>query len=194
MKFYNFYKRLIDIFFSIFIGLFFSPLLLIIIPFYLLFVGRPILFTQYRLGKYQNKFLIYKFRTLKIKNSLNDSDLIFLGSFLRKSGIDEIPSLFNIFKGDMSFVGPRPLLTEYKEIYSEEENKRHNVLPGLTGLAQIKGRNSLSWKNKFRYDNFYIKKKSIKLDFYIIYKTVLYFIKLKGFKKNEVKFIKKYEK
>ena len=91
-------------------------------------------------------------------------------------------------------IGPRPLLTEYKDIYSDEENKRHNVLPGLTGLAQIKGRNSLSWKNKFRYDNFYIKKRSIKFDFYIIYKTILYFIKLKGFKKNEVKFIKKYEK
>ena len=92
MKFYNFSKRLIDIFF-LFLLVIFSPLLFIIIPFYLFFVGRPILFTQYRLGKYQNKFLIYKFRTLKIKNSLDESDLI-LGSILRKSGIDEIPSLF----------------------------------------------------------------------------------------------------
>lgn len=140
----------------------------------LIFLGLPIFFTQERVGKNNKSFLLFKFRTMYL-NDNKDVDtkkdnqrLNSYGKFLRSTSLDELPSLINIIKGEMTFIGPRPLLTEYLELYSQEQLKRHNVLPGITGWAQINGRNSISWKEKFTKDVWYVNNKSLYLDLKII--------------------------
>ena len=140
----------------------------------LIFLGLPIFFTQERVGKNNKSFLLFKFRTMYL-NDNKDVDtkkdnqrLNSCGKFLRSTSLDELPSLINIIKGEMTFIGPRPLLTEYLELYSQEQLKRHNVLPGITGWAQINGRNSISWKEKFTKDVWYVNNKSLYLDLKII--------------------------
>ena len=157
------------------------PLVLVIITIsilVLLTMGRPILFRQKRVG-YKNKaFKIYKFRSMRVTNK--KKYITKLGSFLRKTSLDEIPSIINVLKREMSIVGPRPLPVAYLKLYSKKQIQRHNVLPGITGLAQINGRNVLPWKKRFRLDVQYIKEYSVIFDFKIITKTFFYVL----FQKN----------
>lgn len=178
----NFYrnklKRIFDIIVSIFAILILSPVIILTGIFVRIFLGKPIIFKQNRPGFKEKTFELYKFRTMTdtkdaYGNLLEDSiRLTKFGKFLRASSLDELPELFNILKGDMSLVGPRPLLVEYLEYYNEEQKKRHNVRPGLTGLAQINGRNSISWEEKFQLDLEYIENITLTNDILIILKTI----------------------
>ena len=141
-------------------------------------LGSPVLFRQTRPGLYGKPFEMIKFRSMKDAtdkegNALPDSErLTEFGKKLRASSLDELPELWNVFKGDMSLVGPRPLLMEYLPLYSVEQAKRHNVRPGVTGYAQVNGRNSLSWEDKFKLDTWYVEHQSLCLDMKILLKTV----------------------
>jgi len=175
----KFFKRFVDF------NLAFIAVILLAIPFALilifqfLFNGLPLFFVQPRVGMDEKVFHIIKLRTMKVKVNKNDEILqdfnriTPFGSFLRKSSIDELPSLINVLKGDMALVGPRPLLIEYLPLYSKEHRKRHLIRPGLSGFAQIRGRNSLTWKQKFDYDLEYINKMSLFFDLKIIVITFL---------------------
>nr|WP_313016092.1 sugar transferase [Moraxella sp. CTOTU48841] len=141
-------------------------------------LGSPVLFRQTRPGLYGKPFEMIKFRTMKDAtdkegNALPDSErLTEFGKKLRASSLDELPELWNVLKGDMSLVGPRPLLIEYLPLYNAEQAKRHNVRPGVTGYAQVNGRNSLSWEDKFKLDTWYVEHQSLWLDMKILLKTV----------------------
>lgn len=141
-------------------------------------LGSPVLFRQTRPGLHGKPFEMIKFRTMKDVtdeegNALPDSErLTDFGKKLRASSLDELPELWNVLKGDMSLVGPRPLLMEYLPLYSAEQAKRHNVRPGVTGYAQVNGRNSLSWEDKFKLDTWYVEHQSFLLDLRILLKTV----------------------
>ena len=141
-------------------------------------LGSPVLFRQTRPGLHGKPFEMIKFRTMKDAtdkegNALPDSErLTEFGKKLRASSLDELPELWNVLKGDMSLVGPRPLLMEYLTLYSAEQAKRHNVRPGVTGYAQVNGRNSLSWEDKFKLDTWYVENQSLWLDMKILLKTV----------------------
>ena len=141
-------------------------------------LGSPVLFRQVRPGLHGKPFEMIKFRTMKDAtdkegNALPDSErLTEFGKKLRASSLDELPELWNVLKGDMSLVGPRPLLMEYLPLYSAEQAKRHNVRPGVTGYAQVNGRNSLSWEDKFKLDTWYVEHQSLWLDMKILLKTV----------------------
>ena len=141
-------------------------------------LGSPVLFRQTRPGLHGKPFEMIKFRTMKDAtdkegNALPDSErLTDFGKKLRASSLDELPELWNVLKGDMSLVGPRPLLMEYLTLYSAEQAKRHNVRPGVTGYAQVNGRNSLSWEDKFKLDTWYVEHQSLWLDMKILLKTV----------------------
>ena len=141
-------------------------------------LGSPVLFRQTRPGLHGRPFEMIKFRTMKDAtdkegNALPDSErLTDFGKKLRASSLDELPELWNVLKGDMSLVGPRPLLMEYLTLYSAEQAKRHNVRPGVTGYAQVNGRNSLSWEDKFKLDTWYVEHQSLWLDMKILLKTV----------------------
>ncbi|MCM3598328.1 sugar transferase [Metabacillus idriensis] len=149
-------------------------------------IGSPIFFKQERIGFREKKFTIYKFRTMtnakdKAGSYLPDNErMTKFGTFLRKLSIDEMPQLWNVLKGDMSFVGPRPLLIKYLPYYTENERKRHSVRPGITGLAQVSGRNNLNWDKRFQLDVQYVMEKSIWLDLQIIGKTCLKVLKSEG--------------
>jgi lipopolysaccharide/colanic/teichoic acid biosynthesis glycosyltransferase len=171
-------KRLLDIFFSFILLIILSPLLLLTSIFITVNLGTPIFFKQQRPGKNEKLFTIYKFRTMNDKRDekgelLPDVDrLTIFGKTLRKTSIDELPELLNILKGNMSFVGPRPLAAIYLSFYTEEEKLRHSIRPGLTGLAQINGRNELTWQEKFEYDIKYVNTISFRLDVEIVISTV----------------------
>lgn len=141
-------------------------------------LGSPVLFRQVRPGLHGRPFEMIKFRTMKdatdkAGNALPDSErLTEFGKKLRASSLDELPELWNVLKGDMSLVGPRPLLMEYLPLYNAEQAKRHNVRPGVTGYAQVNGRNSLSWETKFKLDTWYVEHQSLWLDMKILLKTV----------------------
>lgn len=156
-----------------------SPLMLLAAT--LIAVNRdgPILFKQKRPGKDGKIFTVYKFRTMSTalidRNGKELSDferMTRIGKILRKTSIDELPQLFNIIKGDMSFIGPRPLLTEYLGLYSPEQMRRHEVLPGISGWAQVNGRNTLTWEQKFAYDIYYVDHYSFSMDMKIFFKTI----------------------
>ncbi|MCQ2367716.1 MAG: sugar transferase [Kiritimatiellae bacterium] len=146
----------------------------------LVFLGRPVFFTQARAGKNGKEFKLIKFRTMLIGDGPDEARMTKFGSFLRKTSLDELPELWNVLKGEMSLVGPRPLPVRYLPRYSKEQFRRHEVLPGITGLAQINGRNSLSWEDKFKYDVLYVDSKSQFLDFKIIFLTVFQLIRPRG--------------
>ena len=163
-----------------------SPILLIIYILVRIKLGKPAIFKQERPGKNEKIFTLYKFRTMtdekdKDGNLLPDEKrLTKFGNVLRSTSLDELPELVNILKGDMSIVGPRPLLVEYLPLYNEEQKRRHNVRPGLTGLAQVSGRNNLSWEEKFKDDVYYVDHISLWEDIKIILKTVGKVLKREG--------------
>ena len=181
-------KRYFDIVISLAALVITLPILILICAMIRIFLGPEVIFRQDRPGLNGKIFKIMKFRTmLPIESHLDltdDQRITRLGLFLRSTSLDELPELINVLKGDMSLVGPRPLLVDYLSKYSDIEFSRHNVLPGITGLAQIRGRNNLSWRNKFRYDLFYVKKKSLLFDIKIIISTVFIVISRKGFNKQ----------
>ncbi|WP_279525923.1 sugar transferase [Staphylococcus gallinarum] len=171
-------KRLFDFSVSLF-GLILSAPILIIAYFLIATkLGKPVLFRQIRPGKNEVPFEIFKFRTMTDEKDSNgellpdDQRMTKLGAAIRKTSVDELPQLFNVLKGDLSLVGPRPLLMEYLPLYNEEQKKRHQVKPGITGWAQINGRNAITWEQKFKLDVWYVENQSFKLDMYILYKTV----------------------
>jgi len=182
----NFFKPLLDRFLALILIILFAPVMIIVAILIYLWDGRPIIFTQERPGLNEKIFKIYKFRTMtnekdEFGNLLPDEKrLKGIGKIIRSLSLDELPQLFNVLKGDMSFIGPRPLLPEYLPLYNEEQRKRHLVKPGITGLAQVKGRNAISWRKKFKYDVFYVSHLSFKLDLYIICQTILKVIKREG--------------
>ena len=142
-------------------------------------MGRPIFFKQIRPGVNEKLFTIYKFRTMSDERNEDGellSDSLRLGSvgkLIRKTSLDELPQLFNVLKGEMSFVGPRPLLVEYLSLYNAEQKRRHDVIPGITGWAQVNGRNAISWEEKFEYDVWYVDNQSFLLDMRILWMTFL---------------------
>lgn len=189
----RFFKRIIDILFSLLILGLLSPLILLTWCL-LLFQnnGKPF-FLQKRPGKNYEAFYIIKFKSMSDKKDANGNllpDVVRmtpLGKWVRKFSIDELPQLVNVIKGDMSLVGPRPLLFKYIELYSEEQKTRHDVLPGITGLAQVKGRNSISWTEKFTYDIDYVKKQSFLMDMKILFMTFLKVIRSEGVNQSETR-------
>ena len=177
-------KRLFDMITSLIGLIVFTPLLFLISIAIIVFDGFPIIFVQSRLGKNKQEFNIIKFRTMKIgdSNSSEEDEIrqTSLGKLLRKTSLDELPVLINVLKGEMSLVGPRPLLIKYSERFNSFQDRRHEVLPGITGLAQIKGRNQISWEEKFNYDVQYIDEQNIFLDIKILFKTVRSVLFFKG--------------
>ena len=182
----KFGKRLFDVLFSASLLIVLSPVILIIALIVYVKMGRPILFSQERPGLNEKIFTLYKFRTMTNaygpdgKLLPDSSRLSRFGKILRSTSLDELPELWNILKGDMSFVGPRPLLVQYLSLYSDEQRHRHDVRPGLTGLAMIHGRNNLNWNDKFAYDLQYVKQQSFLLDMKILLWTVVITLKREG--------------
>lgn len=174
----KFFKRFFDIVLSLIAIIILSPVYLIISILVLIFMGWPIFFKQPRPGKNEKIFNMYKFRTMTNKkdkdgNLLPDEQrLNGFGKFLRKTSLDELPEIFLILSGKMSFVGPRPLVVQYLPYYTEEEHHRHDVRPGLTGWAQVNGRNNLNWDDRFKLDVEYVNNISLKFDVKIILLTI----------------------
>lgn len=171
-------KRLLDLVVSLSSVIIFAPVILTVAILVYLKLGKPILFSQTRPGLHGRPFKIYKFRTMldavnQHGDLLPDKDrLTRFGKILRSTSLDELPNLWTIIKGDMSLVGPRPLLMEYLPLYNSEQSKRHLVKPGLTGWAQVNGRNAISWEDKFKLDVWYVEHHSIWLDMKIILLTI----------------------
>ncbi|MFJ8234249.1 sugar transferase [Ureibacillus sp. NPDC094379] len=171
-------KRIIDLIFSLTLLILLSPILILVFILARKFLGSPVIFEQGRPGLNGKIFHVYKFRTMSDERDENGEllpDSIRLtkfGQFLRKLSLDELPQLWNVLKGDMSFVGPRPLLVEYLPLYSDRQARRHEVRPGITGWAQVNGRNAISWEQKFEYDVWYVENQSLFLDLKILFLTV----------------------
>lgn len=175
----NFIKRILDIILSFLALVILSPLLILTAFLIRIKLGTPVFFKQLRPGKNEKIFGILKFRTMTDAKDENGNllpdeiRLTRFGQFLRSTSIDELPELLNILNGDMSIVGPRPLLVQYLERYNEEQKHRHDVKPGLTGLAQVNGRNGITWEEKFHYDLEYVKNITFYGDCKIIFQTVM---------------------
>ena len=184
-------KRIFDIILSATLLVIFSPILLIVAVLVRFKLGKPIFFKQQRPGKNNKIFTMIKFRTMTDEKDqygklLDDSiRLTKFGKFLRSSSLDELPEILNVFKGNMSFVGPRPLLVEYLDRYTLEQARRHEVKPGITGWAQINGRNALSWEEKFNLDVWYVDNWSILLDIKILFMTFFKVLKRDGISSQE---------
>jgi undecaprenyl phosphate N,N'-diacetylbacillosamine 1-phosphate transferase len=181
VTFYQRYsKRLFDLILTGAILVLFSWLLLLIVIMYLITFNLPIVFKQQRIGKGEKYFTMLKLRTL---NGTDEDDIehrrFWLGNVLRVTNLDELPQLWNVLIGDMSSVGPRPLPIAYKNLFTAEQQKRHTVLPGITGLAQVSGKNSLAWTDKFALDVHYVHKVSFRTDCIILLKTLTLVIALK---------------
>jgi len=171
-------KRLTDIIISALLLIVFSPILLLVVILIRVKLGSPVMFNHVRPGLNGVPFRMHKFRTMTDAKDANgellpDADrLNRTGALLRSTSLDEFPALINVLKGEMSLVGPRPLLMKYLDLYSAEQFRRHNVLPGITGWAQVNGRNAISWEQKFDYDVWYVDNTSYLLDLKILFKTI----------------------
>lgn len=192
-------KRILDFILSLIALIVLSPLMLIIGILVRIKLGKPIIFKQKRPGKNEKIFTLYKFRTMTDEkdeegNLLSDSErLTKFGKFLRSTSLDELPELINIIKGEMAIVGPRPLLVEYLPLYNEEQKHRHDVRPGLTGLAQISGRNAIEWEEKFEEDIEYVNNITFIQDTKIILKTFVKVFKRDGINQEGNATMKKFE-
>lgn len=179
-------KRLFDLFLGLFILLAMLPFLYVLAFLIYIKLGPPIIFCQQRPGLHGRPFHLYKFRTMTNERDVQGSLLpdaqrmTGLGRFLRSSSLDELPELWNVLKGEMSFVGPRPLLMEYLPLYSEEQARRHEMRPGITGWAQVNGRNAISWEEKFKLDVWYVDNWSFWLDLKILFLTFVKVFKREG--------------
>ena len=179
----RFFKRFLDIFCSLMALIFLGWLLLIVAILVRVKLGSPVLFKQERPGKNEKIFKLYKFRTMTNEKDENGNllpdnvRLTKFGRFLRKTSLDELPEIINILKGDMSIIGPRPLLVEYLPYYDDNEKRRHDVRPGLTGWAQVNGRNFVNWDNRLAYDIEYVDKITFAIDVKILFKTAFKFLK-----------------
>lgn len=176
---YKYFKRIMDFVASLTALIILLPLISLSAVLVKISDGGSVIFKQRRPGKDGKIFTVYKFRTMSEKTEdengreLSDVErMTKIGSFLRKTSLDELPQLFNVLKGDMSFIGPRPLLCEYLELYTPYQMRRHEVLPGISGLAQVNGRNAITWEEKFDYDVYYVDHMSFWLDLKIIFKTI----------------------
>ena len=194
----KYFKRILDFIFPIVLFIITLPILLVVGMLVGIYLGFPIIFKQKRPGKDEKEFTLYKFRTMTDAKGENgellpdDKRLTKFGLFLRSTSLDELPELINIIKGDMSFVGPRPLLTEYLDLYNEEQRHRHDVRPGLTGLAQVNGRNLLGWEERFNYDIEYVKNINFSEDIKIIFKTIFLVVTRKGVSSSNSKTMEKF--
>ena len=195
----NFIKPLFDALIALIILVVLSPVILLTAV--LLFIannGKPFFFQQ-RPGKHGRIFRIVKFKTMNDKkdaqgNPLPDADrLTLIGKIVRKTSLDELPQLINVLKGDMSLVGPRPLLVEYLPLYNAQQARRHDVKPGITGWAQVNGRNSISWEDKFRHDVYYVDHVSLALDIRILFMTVAKVFRAKGVNQTDVTTMEKFK-
>ncbi len=195
----NFIKPLFDTLIALVILMVLSPVILLTAL--LLFIannGKPFFFQQ-RPGKHGHIFRIVKFKTMNDKkdaqgNLLPDADrLTLIGRIVRKTSLDELPQLINVLKGDMSLVGPRPLLVEYLPLYNAQQARRHDVKPGITGWAQVNGRNSISWEDKFRHDVYYVDHVSLALDIRILFMTVAKVFRAKGVNQTDVTTMEKFK-
>ena len=191
-------KRIFDLIVSIILLLIFIIPILLISIVVLISMGSPILFKQKRPGLHGKPFYIYKFRTMTNEtdehgNLLpNEQRITKLGKVLRKLSLDELPQLFNVLKGDISLVGPRPLLMEYLPLYNEEQARRHEVKPGITGWAQVNGRNAITWEERFELDVWYVDNQSFWLDIKILLLTVLKVFKREGINPEDKQFVDKF--
>lgn len=192
-------KRILDIILSIIALLILWPIIAVVAILVKIKIGTPIIFKQKRPGKDGVIFTLYKFRTMTDEIDAmgellpDEVRLKKFGKFLRSTSLDELPELINILKGEMSFVGPRPLLVEYLELYNEEQNRRHEVRPGLTGLAQINGRNDTTWEDRLKYDVEYVDNISFKKDVLIILKTIKLVFSRKGVSSNTAVTMEKFK-
>ena len=183
---YKYIKRILDIILSLLAIIILSPLLAVTAVLVKTKLGSPVLFKQERPGKDEKIFTLMKFRTMTDERDENgellpdEVRLTKFGKFLRSTSIDELPELFNILKGDMSVIGPRPLLVEYIPKYNEHQHRRHEVRPGLSGWAQVNGRNTVSWEDKFDMDVHYVDNYSFAMDVKILFMTVLNVLKKEG--------------
>jgi len=182
----NYLKRVMDFVLSLMAIVVLSPVLLVVAILVRVKLGTPVLFTQERPGKDEKIFKLYKFRTMTDEKDENGQllpdkmRLTKFGKTLRSTSLDELPELFNILKGDMSIVGPRPLLVQYLPRYNAEQKRRHEVRPGLSGLAQVNGRNAISWEDKFKYDVEYVDNVTFWGDWKIIFQTIWNVVKRDG--------------
>ena len=185
-----FIKRLLDFVLSLIALIVLSPVILIVAIFVKIKLGSPVLFKQERPGKNEKIFKMYKFRTMTNEKDeegnllTDDIRLTKFGKLLRSTSLDELPELFNILKGDLSIVGPRPLLVKYLPLYNEHQKHRHDVRPGFTGWAQCNGRNAISWEEKFDLDVYYTKHVSFLLDLKVIFKTIKIVLFREGISSN----------
>jgi sugar transferase EpsL len=179
-------KRLLDLVVAAALLLLFSPIILLVAVLIRLKLGAPVFFKQKRPGLYGNSFYLYKFRSMTNERN-EDGELLpdylrltSFGAFLRKYSLDELPQLINVLKDELSLVGPRPLLMDYLPLYTEDQAKRHLVRPGITGWAQVNGRNTISWEEKFRFDIWYVENRSFRLDVKILCLTLFKVLKSEG--------------
>lgn len=192
-------KRILDVVLSALALILLSPVLLVIAILVRIKHGSPVIFKQQRPGKDEKIFKLYKFRTMTNEKDENgnllpdDKRLTKFGKLLRSTSLDELPELINIIKGDMSIVGPRPLLVEYLPLYSEEQKHRHDVRPGLTGYAQVKGRNLVEWEERFKLDVEYVNNVSFKMDVKVLIDTVKVVFKREGISDSNGVTMEKFE-
>ncbi len=195
----NLIKPFFDRLFALLALLVASPIFIIVALLLAIFQDGKVFFTQNRPGRNEKVFRLIKFKTMRDdtdeKGELlpDDQRLTAVGKFVRKTSMDEIPQLLNIVKGDMSFVGPRPLLVEYLPLYNAEQKKRHQVTPGISGWAQVNGRNTISWQQKFAYDVWYVKNQSFLLDLKIIFLTIYKVFKSEGISSEGVATMEKFK-
>lgn len=196
---YRHIKRIMDFVIALLMLVALSPLMLISCIMIKLNNDGPILFKQKRPGRNGRIFTVYKFRTMSVKThdengrELSDFErMTKTGNFLRKTSVDELPQLINILKGEMSFIGPRPLLTEYLGLYTTEQMRRHDVAPGISGWAQVNGRNTLTWEQKFEHDVYYVDNMSLMLDIKIFFRTIMNVLKSEGINSGDESTMEKF--